>query len=143
MTQAATTLDALETLAFALVSLTSRALAEAGGQHLTFQQWRAMVVLGLGAEPLRVSELAQRISASSPSTSRIVRRLVNQRLVAIEPDSRDRRAVHVQLTEHGAEVRARIVAQRRALISEMIGQRADRPVSPETAALVDRFAAAI
>jgi DNA-binding MarR family transcriptional regulator len=140
---AATTLDALETMAFALVSLTSRALAEAGGQHLTFQQWRALVVLGSGVEPLRISELAKRIDASGPSTSRIAQRLLKQRLVAIEPDPRDRRAVQIQLTEYGAEVWARVVARRRELIKEMIGRRANRPVSPDDAALVAALSAAI
>ena len=142
MNEAATTLDALETMAFALVSLTSRALAESGGRHLTFQQWRVLVVLGADPPPLRISELARRIAASGPSTSRIAQRLMRLRLVAIEPDPRDRRAVQVRLTEHGTDVRAQVVARRRDLIRDLIGASADRTVPRDAAAVVAALATA-
>jgi DNA-binding MarR family transcriptional regulator len=143
VTRPGSTLDAIETLAFALVSLTSRAIADRGAHLLTFQQWRALVVLGRATEPLRISDLARRIAASGPSTSRIARRLAAHELVALEPDRRDRRAVRVRLTARGEEVRGAVVARRRELIREMIGPRADRPLSADGAEMVAALEAAI
>jgi len=127
-------LDALEVLAFALVSLTSRAIAaETRSRQLTFQQWRAIVVLGAAAAPLRVSELGARVAASPPSASRIVRRLEAHDLVEVAPDPRDRRAVGVRLTPAGLDLRARVVARRRELIRLAIGDAQARQPVPENA----------
>jgi len=132
-------LDALEILAFALVSLTSRAIAtEVRHRELTFQQWRAIVVLGTGSAPLRISELAARIVASGPSASRIVRRLTERGLVEVGVDPRDRRAVIVRLSAAGADLRARVVARRRELIRGGIGDdAAGRPLPRGAAEIVE------
>ena len=132
-------LDALEVLAFALVSLTSRAIAaETLTRQLTFQQWRAIVVLGASAGPLRISDLGARIAASPPSASRIVRRLETHGLVAVAPDPRDRRAVGVRLTLAGVELRARVVSRRRELIRRAIGDtEAGRPLPQGAGRIVE------
>ena len=140
----ATILDSLETLAFALVSLTSRALSERGSQwQLTFQQWRTLVVLGQTDRPMRISEIGRRIAASGPSASRIVQRLEDHGLVELLPDPRDGRAVGVRMTAAGAGVRAAVVERRRELIRELLGESADRPTSPEAARLVAALETAI
>jgi DNA-binding MarR family transcriptional regulator len=137
-------LDGLEILAFALVSLTGRALAERGSQwQLTFQQWRALVVLGHASGPLRIGDLGKRISASGPSISRIVQRLEDHGLVEARVDRRDRRVVLVRLSRTGMTVRADVVGRRRELIRELIGEIADRPLSPGAASLVSALEAAI
>ena len=162
--KADTNLTALETLAFALVSLTSRAIAaETLPRQLTFQQWRALVVLGgtgPGVDlaglvpggsvnaapeprPMRVSDLGRRIGASGPSTSRIARRLVDHGLVEAAPDPRDRRAVGLRLTARGLDLRTRVVARRRELIRQTIGRDAPRPASAELTRLVEALAAEI
>lgn len=139
-----TMLDALEQLAFALVSVTSRALSEQGGQlQLTFQQWRALVVLGVATAPLRISDIARRIGASGPSTSRIVQRLQNHGLVEAATDRRDGRAVVVTMTAKGSAVRAAVVQRRRELIAGLVGAAGERPVTPEALRIVEALATAI
>ncbi len=114
-------LDALDQLAFGLVAMTSRAIAEATGGELTFQQWRILVVLGTAPAGLRVSNLGARIAASGPSTSRLSQRLARRGLVEMSPDQRDRRAVVVRLTHEGQTLRTTIVDRRRELIREAVG----------------------
>ena len=136
-------LDSVETLAFALVSLTARALAEGGGHQLTFQQWRMLVVLGNAAAPMKVSEIAKRIAASGPSTSRLVQRLEDNGLVEVGADRSDGRVVRVRLSSAGTAVRASVVARRRELIREYLGDAVDRPVPREMARLIAALEPAI
>jgi DNA-binding MarR family transcriptional regulator len=113
--------DALETLAFGLVAITSRAIEESTNRgELTFQQWRVLAVLGTTEDGLRISALASRIAASGPSTSRLVRRLGRRGLLAVSIDPTDGRAVRVCLAPAGAAVRQRVVDRRRALIEEIV-----------------------
>lgn len=116
-------IDVLERLAFALVALTSTALTEgAPGADLTFPQWRVLVVLGGGdgGRVLRLGVLAVAISASRPSTSRLVRRLERRGLVQTTPDPDDRRGLLVGLSDRGRTVRAAVIDRRRELIRERI-----------------------
>lgn len=116
-------IDVLEQLAFALVALTTTALSEgAPGADLTFPQWRVLVVLGAGdgGRVLRLSVLADAISASRPSTSRLVRRLERRGLVEAMPDPDDGRGLLVRLSDRGLAVRAAVVSRRRELIRERI-----------------------
>ncbi len=139
-----TTLDAIETLAFALVSLTARAIAERGGSRLlTFQQWRTIVVVGAAEEPLRVTDVARRIAASGPSTSRIVQRLADHGLVEFEADPLDGRAVRIRLSPLGTRVRTAVIGRRRELISELIGEIASDPASDRERQVVAALEAAI
>ena len=132
--ESVTVLDALEQLAFALVSVTNRAVSERGGDwQLTFPQWRTLVVLGAAGEGLRVSDLGSMIHASASSASRIVQRLAEHGLVEIGPDRRDGRVVRVRMTGQGTDVFDQIVARRRALIEELIGRAAELPASRELA----------
>jgi hypothetical protein len=62
-------LDALERIAFSTVAMTSTAVVDAAGHELTFLAWRALVVLGGTAAPLRMSDVAERLSLSRPSTA--------------------------------------------------------------------------
>ena len=118
-----TAVDALERLAFGLVAVTSRAIEEVSGGDLTVQQWRVLVVLGGAEAGIRVSDLARRINASGPSTSRIVRRLEQRGLVAASVDAADRRAVRIQLSPTGEAIRGRVVERRRSLIRETLAGR--------------------
>ncbi len=137
-------LDALESLAFGMVAITSRAI-EAGTKRgeLTFQQWRVLVVLGAAGEGMRVRDLAARIAASGPSTSRIVRRLQTRSLLETTVDPGDGRAVLVRLSGGGASLRERIVQRRRALIQETIASHETSPAAiselSELAALLARW----
>lgn len=143
MSETASTLDATETLAFALVSLTARALAEGGGSQLTFQQWRTLVVLGNAPAAMKISEIARRIAASGPSTSRLIRRLQDHGLVQTAQDRVDGRVVRVRMTSAGTAVRAGVVQRRRQLIAELLGDAAAAPAPGDVARLVAALEPAI
>src|SRR5919204_209629 len=83
-------LDALDQLIVAAVGTTTMALAEANAAgELTFPQWRVLVVIGETPSGLHVSEIAGRIGSSSPSASRLIRRMERAGLVKTERDERD------------------------------------------------------
>lgn len=57
---------------------------------------------------------------SMPSASRLVDRLEARGYVSTSRDPRDGRATIVALTEHGAEIRRSVMAQRRTLLAETL-----------------------
>ncbi len=112
--------DDLERIAIGAVGLTTRALAGANtGFELTFPQWRALLVLGEREGGARIGEVASRVGATLPATSRLLRRLERRGLTTLAVDDADRRATRARLTERGLAVRATIVAHRRAVIREI------------------------
>lgn len=135
-------LDILESLAFALVAITSRAIEDAAPHgELTFQQWRVLVVLGIAPEGMRVTDLAVRIAASGPSTSRIARRLERRGLLVSSADPADGRAVRLSLSHAGRRLRARIVDRRRSLLdASIVGSRVSAGSSAELQALIEPLA---
>ncbi len=133
-------LDAIDTLALQLVAVTARALNEAAdGLDLTLAQWRVMVVIGQRRAPLRVGEIAARIDASLPSTSRILRRLERRGLISTERDERDRRATLVHLTRSGVSARRKVLQLRRRTLAAALADGA----SPMPAELADGLEAIV
>ena len=128
-------IEAVEELAFGVVGLTSRALAETGQENeLTLAQWRVLVILGQG--PMRVGAIAERIGSSLASASRLVARMEARGFVGTARDHSDRRATLVSLAPLGVEVRARTIEVRRRLIGDLVarepipaGCRSDRSVA--------------
>lgn len=113
--------DHLERIAVGAVGLTTRALARANaGFELTFPQWRAILVLGEGADGARIGEVAVRVGGTLPATSRLLRRLERRGLTALAVDEQDRRATRARLTERGRVVREAILAHRRAVLREVV-----------------------
>jgi DNA-binding MarR family transcriptional regulator len=107
----------LERVAVGAVGLTSRALAEAApGTELTFQQWRALLILGEDPGGARVGQVATRVGVTLPATSRLLRRLERRGFVALATDEVDRRATRAQLTIRGNEVRSAILRYRGAAL---------------------------
>jgi DNA-binding MarR family transcriptional regulator len=116
----AATFDGLEAIAIALVAITARAVyEEAASQGLTLLHWRAFVELAGG--PLRLGELAARLPASIPATSKLVTRLASRGFLAASPDPDDARALQIALTEAGRDLRTRVLRRRRALIVAGVG----------------------
>jgi DNA-binding MarR family transcriptional regulator len=114
-------IEAVEELAFGVVGLTSRALAETGQENeLTLAQWRVLVILGQG--PMRVGAIAERIGSSLASASRLVARMEARGFVGTARDDSDRRATLVSLAPPGVEVRARTIEIRRRLIRDLIAR---------------------
>ena len=114
-------LDQLERIATGMVAATNAALAgEIGTRDLSFSQWRLVIILGGTPGPLRLNEIAWRVNASMPSTSRLVQRMERRGLVVSSPDPIDGRGRRVGLTETGELVRAQVSGRRRKLIEESI-----------------------
>jgi DNA-binding MarR family transcriptional regulator len=110
----------LERVAVGAVGLTTRALAHADtGFELTFPQWRAILVVGEGGDGARIGEVAARLGATLPATSRLLRRLERRGITMLGTDEHDRRATRVRLTERGRTVRGAILAYRRAALREI------------------------
>lgn len=113
-------LAALDRIVIGAVGLTTDALAEAAPDtELTFPQWRALLILGEVPDGARVGQVATRVGATLPATSRLLRRLARRDLVILATDELDRRATRARLTSHGQEVRAAILAYRTAALREI------------------------
>ncbi len=132
-------LDDLERIAFGTVAVTSVALAATAGPELTFLAWRTLVVLGSGGEPLRATELGERLGTSKPSTSKLIRRLARRGLVDLASDPTDGRVVRVGLTPRGRELRAAVVARRRAILAEALAEPRPSTFEEGLAALAARL----
>ena len=115
--------DVLELIARATIDVTTRVLAEATpGLDLSLLQWRALVVIGDDATGARVGQVGERVGVPLPAASRLVQRLRRRGLVHLERDSDDGRATRVRLTHVGNQTRSSVLARRRHLISEALGQ---------------------
>lgn len=69
---------------------------------LTEQQWRVIRALSAAAEPLEVSELAERAVLLAPSLSRILAKLENDGLIDRRPHDSDQRRSLIALSDEGA-----------------------------------------
>src|SRR5438128_8853453 len=125
------TLEALDRVIVAAVGITTVALAQADrAGELTFPQWRILVVVGECPLGVRVNEIALRIGASSPSASRLIRRMERAGLVMSARDESDRRATLVRLTDAGARVRSTVISHRRRVIARLFRSH-DGRLSPD------------
>jgi DNA-binding MarR family transcriptional regulator len=113
-------LDQLNWLAAELVSITNAAIASAGEGDLSFSQWRLLVVLGNETRPMRLTEVAARVSVSMPSASRLVARMERRGLVSSSRDPVDGRGRLVALADDGRSVRDRVIGWRRARLAEKL-----------------------
>jgi DNA-binding MarR family transcriptional regulator len=109
--------DALETIAYGTVAVTTRALA-AFGIELTFPQWRVLIVVGNRPEGASVSDVAELLGSELSPTSRLVARMARRGLVGLEKHPYDRRVTVVRLTDGGRDLREAVVARRRELLAE-------------------------
>ena len=108
----------LDYLAFALVALTARAIYDVVGE-LPLLQWRALVELD-AAGSLRLGDLAARLPASAPSTSRLVKRMSNRGLVETRPVPTDGRGITVRLSGDGQSLHKQVIERRQDLIADVL-----------------------
>jgi DNA-binding MarR family transcriptional regulator len=113
--------EALETIAYGAVAVTTRALT-AVGIELTFPQWRVMVVLGNYENGLSVTEVAERLGSELSPASRLLSRMARRGYLALAKDPLDRRVTRVTLTDAGRELRSAVVARRRGLLEEIVSE---------------------
>lgn len=123
--------DELERLAAAAVGMTTRILGEHRRHaEMTLPQWRVLVIAGSREDGHAVGEIAARIGASVPSTSRLVRRLERQALVTAARDETDRRVTRVRATPDGLAARNELVDRRQTLIRGAIAGLDLPPTAP-------------
>jgi DNA-binding MarR family transcriptional regulator len=103
-------LDAVLTASRVLVAMAARSLADAG-EEVTLTQYRSLVVLA-SRGPQGVASLAEALSVTAPTASRLVERLVRKGLVRRRADRQDRRQVRLGLTGAGRDL-VRLVTERR------------------------------
>jgi DNA-binding MarR family transcriptional regulator len=68
-----------------------------------------------------MSALAEHLSITAPSATSLVRRLVKDKLVVREADTRDRRATRLSLTEKGRRVLADTLKRGAVILGEVFG----------------------
>ena len=113
-------IDAVERIILGGVAITARAL---NGEiaDLTFPQWRVLTIVGEHGAGASVSAIGQRVGVSAPSASRLLRRLEDRGLIALQRDAQDRRYMRVQLTDAGRAARSDVIDRRRMMIRDALG----------------------
>jgi DNA-binding MarR family transcriptional regulator len=89
------------------------------GEGLTPTQASVLGLVGARG-PLRLADLAELERLNPTMLSRVVGKLTELDLIRRQPDPADLRAARVEITPAGAELRARILGQRTAAISECL-----------------------
>jgi DNA-binding MarR family transcriptional regulator len=112
--------QSLEDIAIGSVALTQAALSQAGGEALTVQQWRVILLLGDEEGGLQISAVARQFAVTLPATARLLRRLVRRGLVTLEPNPRDARARLARLTGEGLRLRQAVLDHRRSRLAEVL-----------------------
>jgi DNA-binding MarR family transcriptional regulator len=85
--------------------------------------------------PTRITELANLEAVTQPTMTTLVTRLERDGLVTRSPDPADARAVRVEITEEGRERRARMRAERAALLDAALAELEPRERTALDAAL--------
>jgi DNA-binding MarR family transcriptional regulator len=113
---AADAVDAVLTASRALVAVSARSIATAGG--VTLPQYRMLVVLA--GDPTNLTTLAAHLDVAASTALRMVDRLVTAGLVerTVRPDNR--RETHLSLTVAGRRTVRTVTARRRRDISTVI-----------------------
>ena len=107
--------DAVLSASRVLVAIAARSLADVG-EEVTLTQYRSLVVLA-SRGPQGVAALAEAVSVTPPTASRMCDRLVKKGLVRRRTDRRDRRQVRLALSPGGPgawSTRSRLGAARRS-----------------------------
>ena len=102
-----------------LVAIAARSLADVG-EEVTLTQYRSLVVLA-SRGPQGVAALAEAVSVTPPTASRMCDRLVKKGLVTRRTDRRDRRQVRIALSPGGRLLVDAVTARRRQEIERMVG----------------------
>jgi DNA-binding MarR family transcriptional regulator len=110
--------DALLALSRVFVGLAARSLARVD-DDVTLPQFRTLVVL-VARGPQRVIDLAQELSVTSSTATRMCNRLVGKGLVARQVRPDDRRAAWITLTAAGRDLVGTVMRHRRDAIADLV-----------------------
>ncbi|MBX3284284.1 MAG: MarR family transcriptional regulator [Actinobacteria bacterium] len=130
-----TVVDAVLQGSRALVAIAARSLAEVTDE-VTLPQYRAIVVL-CAHGPIAMRELADELTCSASTATRLCDRLVSKGLVDRGPREANRREVEVRATARGIELVRAVTARRRAEIRRIV----DTMPAEQRPALVDALQA--
>lgn len=128
-------IDAVLHASRALVAVAARSLA-AVSDDVTLAQYRTLVVLAARG-PQGVAALADHLSVTPSTATRMCDRLVRKGLVRRRTPPQDRRQVRLALTEVGRQVVAQVTERRR----QEIGQVLTAVPAPRRQELVDSLTA--
>ncbi|MCM4078619.1 MarR family winged helix-turn-helix transcriptional regulator [Paractinoplanes hotanensis] len=119
---------ALLSLSRAFVGLAARSLADLD-EDVTLPQYRTLVVL-VSRGPQRIVDLAQELTVTSSTATRMCNRLVRKGLVARQERPDDRRAAWVTLTAAGRDLVGAVMRRRRESLAGLVGELAmTRPLA--------------
>jgi len=118
--------------------LSHRALGTRLQKHgVTVAQWAVLVVLW-EIDGLTQKELSERVAVETPTLSRTIDRMERDGLVKRDRNVRDRRQVHVRLTEHGAALWRDLVPEAEANLAQAL-QGITQPEEAQLCALLKRI----
>jgi DNA-binding MarR family transcriptional regulator len=109
---------ALLALSRVFVGVAARSLADLD-EDVTLAQYRTLVVL-VSRGPQRIVDLADELTVTSSTATRMCNRLVRKGLVARQERADDRRAAWVTLTPLGAELVGEVMLRRRDTIGALV-----------------------
>ena len=110
--------DAVLTASRVLVAVAARSLADVADE-VTLTQYRSLVVLAARG-PQSVAAMADELSVTPSTVSRLSDRLVRKGLVRRREDRRDRRAVRLALTSAGRALVDAVTERRRTEIAALL-----------------------
>lgn len=116
--------DAVLSASRALVAVAARSLA-AVADDVTLPQYRALVVLCVRG-PLGMSELAEELSCSPSTATRLCDRLVRKGLASRAHRPENRREVEVAVTREGADLVGQVNKRRRREIARIVAHVPER-----------------
>jgi DNA-binding MarR family transcriptional regulator len=101
-----------------MVGIAVRSLA-GNPDDVTLPQYRTLVELAFGG-PRRLADLAEALSVSPSTATRMCDRLVRKELVSRTRDELDRREVKLTITALGRKVVSDVIERRRAEVRDML-----------------------
>lgn len=102
----------------AMVAIAVRSLA-GNPDDVTLPQYRTLVVLTFGG-PTRLADLAEALTVSPSTATRMCDRLVRKSLVSRTRDELDRREVKLAITPLGRKVVADVIERRRTEVGDLL-----------------------
>lgn len=112
--------DAVLTTSRLLVAVSARSIA-AAGDLITLPQFRVLVILH-SRGPLNHAALAELLSVTPSTTSRMVDRLTAVGMVARQSSPSSRREILIELTPEGARVVRAVTSRRRREIAKIVAK---------------------
>jgi len=101
----------------AMVAIAVRSLGN-GGDEVTLPQYRTLVVLTYGKR--RLADLAEALSVSPSTATRMCDRLVRKGLITRSRDEIDRREVNLEVTPAGRKVVTDVIERRRTEVRSVL-----------------------